>query len=71
MSFEKIRSILSDRSLGEKGICRFESEEEGDIVTVFSIGVRNSTTVEGEGGVRAEVVVGRPDEGGEQIVFEF
>ncbi|GAA5956934.1 hypothetical protein JCM3765_006645 [Sporobolomyces pararoseus] len=68
MSFEKMRKVLSDRSLGEKGICRFEDEKDGDIVTVFSIGVRNDSAREQ---LKAEVVVGRPDEGGELIEFGF
>ncbi|GAA5998356.1 hypothetical protein JCM5350_007429 [Sporobolomyces pararoseus] len=68
MSFGKMRKVLSDRSLGEKGICRFEDEESGDIVTVFSIGVRNASSHEQ---LKAEVIVGRPDEGGELIEFGF
>ncbi|GAA5895407.1 uncharacterized protein JCM6883_001494 [Sporobolomyces salmoneus] len=68
MSFEKIRTILSDRSLGEKGICRHENEKNGDIVTVFSIGIRNAREMKD---VKARVIVGRPDEGGEMIEFDF
>jgi len=61
------RRVLSDRSLGEKGICRHEGGE--GIVTVFSIAVRNGGKE--KEGVRAEIVVGKPDEGGEKIVFHF
>jgi hypothetical protein len=68
MSSERIREVLSDRSLGEKGICRYEDEKQGDIVTVFSIAVRNSTNAKE---LKAEVVIGRPDEGGELIEFDF
>lgn len=67
IGFETFRTVLSDRSLGEKGICRHEKGGEG-IVTVFQIAVRNGGE---EQGVRAEIVVGKPDEGGEKIVFEF
>ncbi|GAA6023179.1 hypothetical protein JCM11491_003290 [Sporobolomyces phaffii] len=71
MSFDKVRTILSDRTLGEKGICRFEAAERGDIVTVFSIGIKSRPSdCEGDT-TRAEVVVGRPDEGGQVIEWTF
>ncbi|GAA6060359.1 hypothetical protein JCM10212_004543 [Sporobolomyces blumeae] len=78
-SFELIRSrVLSDRSLGPKGICRDEAEEpdgSGGVVTVFSIVVRHgeagSTGLGRRGkGVRTEVKIGRPDLDGEIIAFE-
>lgn len=68
MSFSQIRNILSDRSLGEKGICRYENERDGDIVTVFSIATRHSRDRED---LEAQVIVGRPDEGGQLIKFDF
>ncbi|GAA5836779.1 hypothetical protein JCM3766R1_006261 [Sporobolomyces carnicolor] len=68
MSFAQIRNILSDRSLGEKGICRYENERDGDIVTVFSIATRHSRDRED---LEAQVIVGRPDEGGQLIKFDF
>lgn len=68
MSFDRAREVLSDRSLGQKGICRHEDEKSGDIVTVFSIAVKNSKEKDK---VKAEVIVGRPDEAGEMIEFGF
>lgn len=59
--YETYRRILSDRSDGERSICRFEAK---GIVTVFSIAVDCA-------GRRAEVKLGRPDEEGEVLVLEF
>lgn len=61
-SFAAYRAILSDRSDGQKSICRHETDR--GITTVFSIAVDGA-------GRRAEVKVGRPDEGGEILVLAF
>jgi isopenicillin-N N-acyltransferase-like protein len=61
-SFETYRRILSDRTDGETSICRHEGAE--GIETVFSIAIDGQSR-------RAEVKVGRPDEGGEILVLAF
>lgn len=61
VGYETYRRILSDRSDGERSICRFEAK---GIVTVFSIAVDCA-------GRRAEVKLGRPDEEGKVLVLEF
>ncbi|KAL8277429.1 hypothetical protein RQP46_010151 [Phenoliferia psychrophenolica] len=64
VSDEGIRDVLSDRSIGTKGICRHDSVNEKGSDTLFCI-TMNCTAK------RGEVKCGRPDEDGAVIKLEF